>query len=153
MEEIQRIDEQLRRAFEGPAWHGPSLHELLADVTAEHAAAKPLTSAHSIWELVLHVAATKNLVRRRLAGERAELSPEDDWPAVRGTSEAAWQESLASLKRAQTELRQTMAHVVDSGLEGMVPGKDHPVYVMLHGLIQHDLYHAGQIALLKNAWK
>jgi uncharacterized damage-inducible protein DinB len=153
MEEIKRIDEQLRRAFEGPAWHGPSLHELLADVTAEQAAARPLTGTHSIWELVLHVAAAKDLVRRRLAGERAELSSEEDWPAVTTTSEAAWQESLASLRRAQTELQQTMAHVVDADLEGTVPGKDHSVYIMLHGLIQHDLYHAGQIALLKNAWK
>jgi uncharacterized damage-inducible protein DinB len=151
MEEIKRIDEQSRRAFEGPAWHGPSLHELLADVTAERAAARPLTGAHSIWELVLHVVATKDLVRRRLAGEHAELSPEEDWPAITDTSEAAWQGSLASLKRAQTELRNTMAHIVDAGLEGTVPGHDHSVYVMLHGLIQHDLYHAGQIALLKKA--
>jgi uncharacterized damage-inducible protein DinB len=153
MEEIKRIDEQLRRAFEGPAWHGPSLHELLADITAEQAAARPLTGAHSIWELVLHVTAAKDLVRRRLAGEHAELSSEEDWPAVTATGEAAWQESLASLRRAQTELQHTMAHVVDSGLEGTVPRKDHSVYIMLHGLIQHDLYHAGQIALLKNAWK
>jgi uncharacterized damage-inducible protein DinB len=153
MEEIKRIDDQLRRAFEGSAWHGPSLHELLADVTAERAAARPLIGAHSIWELVLHVTAAKDLVRRRLAGERAELSPEEDWPAVTAPSEAAWQELLVSLKRAQTELRNTMARVVDSGLEGMVPGKDHSVYIMLHGIIQHDLYHAGQIALLKNAWK
>jgi hypothetical protein len=104
MEESKTTDEQLRRAFEVPAWHGPSLHELMADVTAEQAAAKPFIDAHSIWELVLRVAA-KTLVRRRLAGERAELSSAEGWPAVIAPSEAAWQQALASLRGAQTELQ------------------------------------------------
>jgi uncharacterized damage-inducible protein DinB len=152
MDEIKRIDDQLRRAFEGRAWHGPSLRELLADVTAEQATARPVPGAHSTWEITLHIAAWHEGVRRRVEGERVELSPEEDWPPVASTSEAAWQDALAALERTHTELRRMVSRLADARLQEMVAGKDHSVYVMLHGLIQHDLYHAGQIALLKKAW-
>lgn len=151
MDEIKRIDEQLRRAFEGQAWHGPSLRELLADVTAEQATARPVPGAHSIWEIVRHIAAWHEGVRRRLEGERVELSPEEDWPPVASTPEAAWQDALAVLERTHTELRRTIFRLTDARLQEMVIGKDESMEVMLHGLIQHDLYHAGQIALLKKA--
>jgi uncharacterized damage-inducible protein DinB len=151
MDEIKRIDDQLQRAFEGRAWHGPSLRELLADVTAEQAAARPLPGAHSIWEIVLHIAAWHEGVRRRVEGERVELTPEEDWPPVASTNEAAWRNALVALEHTHMELRRAVSHLVDSGLQEMVAGKDHSAYVMLHGLIQHDLYHAGQIALLKKA--
>ena len=152
MDEIKRIDEQLRRAFEGQAWHGPSLRELLAHVTAEQATAKPVPGAHSMWEIVRHIAAWHEGVRRRLEGERVELSAEEDWPPVASTPEAAWQEALAVLERTHTELRRTMSRLTDARLQELVIGTDDSVEVMLHGLIQHDLYHAGQIALLKKAW-
>jgi uncharacterized damage-inducible protein DinB len=152
MDEIKRIDDQLRRAFEGHAWHGPSLRELLADVTAEQATARSVSGAHSIWEIALHIAAWHEGVRRRVEGGRVELSPEEDWPPVASTSEAAWQDALAVLERTHTDLRRTVSRLADARLQEMVAGKDHSVYVMLHGLIQHDLYHAGQIALLKKAW-
>ena len=152
MDELKRIDDQLRRGFEGHAWHGPSLRELLADVTAEQATARPVPGAHSIWEITLHIAAWHEGVRRRVEGERVELSPEEDWPPVASTSEVAWQDALAVLERTHTELRRTVSRLADARLQEMVVGKDHSVYVMLHGLIQHDLYHAGQIALLKKAW-
>ena len=57
MTEAIRLADQIRRAFEGSAWHGDSLLELLADVTAKTAAARPIKDAHSIWELLLHIAA------------------------------------------------------------------------------------------------
>ena len=66
MREIERIDEQLQRAFEGEAWPGPALLEVLKGVTAEQAAAKPLATAHSVWEIVLHLTATYHLVIQRL---------------------------------------------------------------------------------------
>ena len=69
------IAEQLRRAFEGDAWHGPALLELLQDMDATTVAAKPLPNIHSIWELVLHVAAWDAAACRRLNGET--FSPKD----------------------------------------------------------------------------
>jgi uncharacterized damage-inducible protein DinB len=148
---MERIADQLKRAYEGEAWHGPSLRELLSGVTAKTAARKPLAHAHSIWEIVLHVAAWENAVRRRLEGEALELSQEEDWPPVNDISETAWKNALAVLENGHKQLRETILRLTEGRLSEMTPGKNHSVYFMLHGIIQHDLYHAGQIALLKKA--
>ena len=149
MTEIQRIADQLRRAYEGEAWHGPSLRELLSSVTAEQAARRPLPQAHTIWELILHIAAWESIVRRRLGGEAVEATPEQDWPPVRDTSDAAWKKTLEELARSHLALRESVAALSDDQLRQKVAGQNYSIYGMLHGLIQHDLYHAGQIALLK----
>lgn len=87
MTEVERIVDQLNRAFEGEAWHGPAVVEILEGITAPQAAARPLHGAHSIWEITLHIAAWERAVLRRLHGERAELLTEEDWPAVPMTDE------------------------------------------------------------------
>jgi hypothetical protein len=68
IEENVRIADQLKRAFEGDAWHGPAVLEVLQGVTARAAASKPIPGAHSIWELVLHIAAWDGVIRRRMEG-------------------------------------------------------------------------------------
>ena len=151
MSEVERIVDQLRRAYEGEAWHGPPLKQILAGVTAEQAARRPVTNAHTIWELVLHISVWESIVRRRLAGEAFEPSPEQDWPPVGDTSEAAWKKALAELERGHLQLRQSISALTDDQLKNKAPGKDYSLYGMLHGVIQHDLYHAGQVALLKKA--
>ena len=153
MTEILRIEDQLRRAFEGEAWHGPSVQEVLADVTAAQASAHPLANAHSIWEIVLHLAAWDGVVRRRIEGESVDNPDEGDWPPVTDTSEAAWSDALLRLKNNHTELRRTISRLDDSRLDESLPGinRKWPTYVTIHGSIQHYLYHAGQIALLKKA--
>ena len=151
MSEIDRIADQLRRAYEGEAWHGPSLREILAGITVEQAARRPLPQAHTIWELVLHIAAWESIVRRRLGGEAVEATPEQDWPPVRDTGDAAWKTALDDLDRGHHQLRQAIAALSDDRLRQKVVGQKYSTYGMLHGLIQHDLYHAGQIALLKKA--
>jgi uncharacterized damage-inducible protein DinB len=152
MSEIQRIKSQLRRAFEGEAWHGPSVLELLKDVTAEQAAAHPITGAHSIWELALHIATWERFVRRRIV-ETTALEPTDDenFPTVQDTSEQAWRTAVEEITSNHQALLETVAALDDAKLSEIVPGKPYSVYFMLHGVIQHDLYHAGQIALLKKA--
>jgi uncharacterized damage-inducible protein DinB len=152
MSEIKRIKSQLRRAFEGEAWHGPAVMELLKDVTAEQAAAHPVAGAHSIWELALHIATWERFVRRRIV-EVTALDPtdEENFPTVQDTSDAAWRAAIEGVKRNHAELLETVAGLDDAKLSEIVPGKPYSVYFMLHGVIQHDLYHAGQIALLKKA--
>jgi uncharacterized damage-inducible protein DinB len=83
MTEIERILDQLRRAYEGEAWHGPSVREAIAGVTAAQAHARPLANGHSIWELVHHIAVWEDVGRRRLGGDRAaiEISGPEDWPS------------------------------------------------------------------------
>jgi uncharacterized damage-inducible protein DinB len=150
--EVERTADQLRRAFEGNAWHGPALSEVLSDVTSAQAAKKPLRTAHSIWEIVLHIAVWEPVVRRRLAGEViVELPPEQDWPPVKDTSENAWRSTLAALKQGNQQLREAILELSDERLSEPVPAKGYSMYVMLHGAVQHELYHAGQIAILKKA--
>ena len=149
LEEIKRIADQLQRAFEGDAWHGSSVVELLADVTAERALAKPLKAAHSIWEVVLHITAWEKAVRQRMRGQPVELSPEQDWPAVRDVSPEGWNQTLAAIEKANEELLEGILHFPESKLGEPVAGKEYTFYFMFHGIIQHTLYHAGQIAILK----
>ncbi len=210
MKETEQIADQLRRAMQGEAWSGPSLREALAGVTAEQAAARPIVGAHSIWELVLHIAAWEAIALRRLRGETVKDIPaEVDWPPVGDTSEAArqrapsdetvkdvraevdwppvsetretawqstlgretvkdarsevswppvgetkeatWQRALAALEDGNRKLRDAIAQMPDERLRERVPGKEHSFYGELHGVVQHDLYHAGQIILLKKA--
>jgi uncharacterized damage-inducible protein DinB len=150
--EIERISDQLKRAFEGEAWHGPSVRELLETTTCGQAAKRPIPGAHSIWEIVVHISVWESIVRRRLLGETiTDLAPEQDWPAVTNVTEPAWRKTLEELEKSHLQTQQTIAQLTDERLAESVPGKGYSVYVMLHGVIQHDLYHAGQIALLKKA--
>ena len=149
--EVERILGELQRAFEGDAWHGPAVLELLRDVTAEQAAGRPVAGAHSIWELVLHIAAWESAGCRRLEGDRAELPDEETFPPVNDTSEAAWQQAIERLKDGHRKLRDAIARLDDARLDEPILDGMRSVYITLHGVIQHDLYHAGQIAILKKA--
>ena len=151
MTEIERILDQLKRAYEGCAWHGPSVREVLSDVTAEQAAARPLAGAHSIWELAHHIAVWEKAGLRRLEGDRAQIniSSPEDWPPANDTSEEAWEQAKASLDRGHRALYEAIARVPESRLDEPILEGMSTVYVTLHGIIQHDLYHAGQIAILK----
>ena len=152
MTEATRIADQLRRAFGGEAWHGDSVFEILDGVTAAQAAAHPIKNAHSIWELVLHIGAWDGAVLRRLGGVAVELSDAENFPQVTDASETAWRTALARVRRVHEELVAAVATLPESRLYEMVPGKEgahYTFYYMLHGVAQHELYHAGQIALLK----
>ncbi len=152
MTEVERIVDQLRRAHEGEAWHGPALRELLAGVKAAQAAARPVAAAHSIWEIVRHIGVWESEGRRRISGEViAEVPPEQDWPAVTDTIETAWLKTLQDLEDGHQQLQQTIALLSDRQLAEPVPVQGYTVYFFLHGLVQHALYHAGQIAVLKKA--
>jgi uncharacterized damage-inducible protein DinB len=146
-----RIGDQLRRAFYGSAWHGPALLELLEDVDAATAAARPLPGVHSIWELVLHVAVWDDAALRRLDGKKWQPTGLANFPRVRQATDAAWRRAVAATKRTHDRLVKTVTALSDSRLGDRVPGKRYDFYHMLHGIAQHELYHAGQIAILKKA--
>jgi uncharacterized damage-inducible protein DinB len=154
MSETARLADQVRRAFEGDAWHGDSVLEILKGVNAKMAEAHPIQNAHSIWELVLHVAAWDAAVLTRTGGTAIELSDEQNFPPVKDTSEAAWHTAIEHAKHTHDELVKAVVAFPDSRLQEQVPGKTESYYnffYMFSGIVQHELYHAGQIALLKKA--
>jgi uncharacterized damage-inducible protein DinB len=151
MSETARIADQLNRAFAGDAWHGPALLEILASVDVATAAARPITQAHSIWELTLHVAAWDTAVLHRIGGKAASPTDEENFPKIKDASESAWRGAVATFQRRHQELLQAISDMPDSRLTERVPGEDYDFYFMLHGAVQHALYHAGQIVLLKRA--
>jgi uncharacterized damage-inducible protein DinB len=153
--ECLRIADQLRRAFDGDAWHGDSLFELLNGIPAAQAAAYPVSSAHSIWELVLHIELYAEIARGALEGQPMPklYVTGEDWRVVTDQSPEAWRLTLDSLFRTKDRLATAIGGLSDARLTEIAPGRDYDFYHLLHGIVQHSLYHGGQIALLKKAEK
>jgi uncharacterized damage-inducible protein DinB len=149
---IERLIDQLRRSAEGDAWHGPSVREVLEGVTVDDASSHPISGAHSIRELVLHMAAGIQLVLRRVDGDGRQLSPEEDWPTPSEPTEEAWQRDVESLFALNQRLREAVATFPATHLDDpLVPDPPYSAFTQFIGLTQHDLYHAGQIVLLRRA--
>jgi uncharacterized damage-inducible protein DinB len=153
MSEVSRILDQLHRAYEGPAWHGPALREILVGVTYQTAAQRPIPDAHTIWELVLHITVWISVPTRRIEGAGIPtLSPDQDWPSAPEPTDSSWRQALDQLAQAQRDLEEAVRTLTDDRLREKVLGDvPYSIYTMLHGVVQHNLYHAGQIALLKKA--
>jgi uncharacterized damage-inducible protein DinB len=149
--EMVYIANLIKRAVTGPAWHGPALDHVLEGIGAEQAVAHPIPNAHSIWELTLHVAAWAEIARARLKGERIADPPADeDWPAVAANPDAAaWDEAQVRMRDAYRALAYDARHLEDESMHDTMSGLEYSRWVLLHGVVEHGLYHAGQIALLK----
>jgi uncharacterized damage-inducible protein DinB len=148
MNESERIADQLHRAFNGKAWHGPSVKEALENVSAGTALARPLTGAHSIWELVHHLSAWIAEADATVRGKPYEsMKGEKDWPPVTEISSEAWEQCLRRMDTAETSLEDAVRALPPEKLgEG-----ERSLYYLVHGIAQHNLYHAGQMMLLKKA--
>ena len=151
-----RLIAELRRAHAGDPWHGPSRAALLSDVTPDVATWDPGAGAHSVWETVLHMRSwTREVARRALGGAPAEPA-DGDWPAVGATDAVAWREALESLDAAHEALIDVIRTMPTARFSERVgvsrdaalgTGISHRA--MLYSLAQHDIYHSGQISLLK----
>lgn len=153
-DECLRIADQLHRAFNGEAWHGPSLQELLRQVKAQEAATHPGGNAHSIWEIVLHIRTWANAALQANRGIPVpasvnDLPLEQDWPPVKEQTAAAWDGAIQQIFAIAQELETVIKTFDEARLRNTVPGRDYNFYFLFHGVVQHSLYHAGQIALLK----
>jgi len=151
MSEIKRICDQMKWGFEGEAWHGPSLMEILSGVDAQAAAAKPIPNAHSIWEIVLHLVATQKQLISRTEGNPMKLTPEEDWPLVNDASEAAWKATMDTLRKQEEKFRAAVSAFPENQLDEPLDPGGSSAYNNFHGHVQHNLYHAGQIIMLKKA--
>ena len=147
--ECLRIADQLRRAIAGDAWHGPPLRDLLAGVTQEQARLRPMPSAHSIHELVVHIEIYLRVAADAIGGTPLPgmFETGEDWKEGGSDWAAVNQKLFASSER----LAQAIESFSDERLTETAPGRDYSFYYLFHGVIQHSLYHGGQIALLKKA--
>ena len=132
--------------YNGSAWHGDPLREMLEGVTEEVANSRPIPTKKTIHELTLHIAAWMDIVARRLAGEVFEPTTEDDFPRA---DAASWEDTMKRLQRSHERLLDQVARCGDDDLDRGVPGKAYSFEFMLNGLAHHTTYHEGQIALLK----
>jgi uncharacterized damage-inducible protein DinB len=141
---------------------------VLEGVTHEAAAKRPIPGAHSIWEIVLHVTTWAQIARERLKGASiADPTPERDWPPVPqrlsgsdpqfGSDSVSapdlddWRVAIEQLAFAHRMLAAEVRELEDEALDAEVPGLEYSVWILLHGIVEHGTYHAGQIALLKRA--
>lgn len=146
MTEVQRILDLVQRAYTGDAWHGLSLGELVEHIDPEIAMAQLVPGVHTMLELVRHITVWQDAVLLRLSGEVYDVPEELNWqPDIH---ESAWGEALFHLEESRRDLEEKIVSLGDDDLWSLVPGKPYTNYVMLHGLVQHTLYHTGQIAML-----
>lgn len=152
-----RLLDALSRAHDGVPWHGPSRADVLADVTATEAAWRPAPDAHSLWEIVLHMRSWTREVLRRAQGETPAEPVDGDWPALpKPADDVAWQETLRSLEASHRALANFVATMDDAARAARVkdrpwdpPGQAITQRAMIRSLAEHDVYHTGQLALLK----
>jgi len=142
----------LDEAYDKAAWYGPNLRGAIRGVTAAGAAWRPGPGRHNIWEIVLHVAYWKYVVWRRLRGgkRRAFAYKGRNWfarPAAR--SESAWRRDVALLAQLHRKLRETVAGLPETALDKRATGSKASNSVLIRAIACHDVYHAGQIQLLK----
>lgn len=152
-ERVQQLLDILDRAYDRRSWHGTNLRGAIRGLTADQAAARPAPGRHNIWELVVHAAYWKYAVRRRLTGERRgsfRLEGSNWFERPAGpAAPASWTEDVALLASSHRLLREAVARLNDDDLARTEPGSKVTNFELIAGIAAHDLYHAGQIQLLK----
>ena len=148
MTENKRIIEQMKHVAHGEAWYGPSLSELLADVDAASARAHPIPGVHSIWEIVLHLITTQELILDRIRDISRPFTPGDEWPPIGDPSSEAWSATVQTLLDGDEIVREAVSTFPEDQLDEPLAQGSSSAYNNFHGYIQHAIYHAGQISLL-----
>ena len=155
MSEVNRLIDELERAVCGDPWHGDAVMTILERIEYTEANAHPSADAHSIREILRHMTSWSNEVRRRLNGAPAADPAGGDWPKASGNGNPAWAREIDAFVAAHNALIQDLRKLSDAQLfaptrdpRNRETGDGVTRYVLLHGLVQHHAYHAGQIALL-----
>jgi hypothetical protein len=146
--EISRIITMLHKTYDGAAWHGASVMEVLNKLTVKQAFHESV-HIHRICELVQHMITWRIFACKRLEGEHHyEVTQKEDWKNFADADASTWESVKDELAQSQQRLTIALEHINDDLLAELVEGKAYDYYTMLHGVIQHDLYHLGEIALL-----
>lgn len=145
------LSDDLRRALRGEAWHGSSVQELIAPLSAEEAMQRPIPAAHNIWELVVHLTSWSNIVLRRINGGQVEPYEGEDWPEVHDFSDEHWNQAREALAESYERLSEVVLGMTDEELSANAPKSTRSIAGMVSGVAQHTSYHGGQIAILRKA--
>jgi hypothetical protein len=149
LNEVKFLIDQIKTTFNGDSWHGPSLMRTLKGVDMEEARQRPLGERHTIWELVDHMTFWLSEVNKTLRGEAIVSSTSvKDWPPM-GKTEEEWEKSVKGLEYEVNTLIEQLDQWSNEMLERTVPGANYNFRQMLHGVLHHNLYHSGQIAILR----
>ena len=143
-------------AYERRSWHGTTLKGSIRGLDPEAALWRPAPGRHNIWEYILHTAYWKYIVRRRLTGDKSLSFPRSpsDWPEPPSTASGkALKEDRALLQREHDLLREAIASFPASRLDRRAPDSKWTYAEHAHGIAAHDLYHTGQIQLVKRLMK
>lgn len=151
--EIKLLLQVLDDAFQGRGWQGTTLTGALRGLTPRQALWRPRPGRHNVWELTLHTAYWKYVVRRRIAGDDARAgfprSP-SNWPAIpHPANAAAWRRDVWLTKQMHAELKAAVAALPPRRLGARSPAGRWTYAQVIHGVAAHDLYHTGQIQLIK----
>lgn len=152
---INHFARQLETTYHGPAWFGDSLRQKLDTVRAEEAFAVPLPGLHSVAQITAHLLTWRRVLAARLRGEDGypvELNSAEDWQDNALLRERGWPTLFTELAANQSELLVRLATLNDSWL-ALPHNKDYSCGFLLEGVIQHDIYHIGQIGLVLAALK
>ncbi len=152
MSEVDQLLAILDAAYNRRSWHGTNLRGSIRGVTARQAVWRPAPGRHSIWELTVHAAYWKYAALRRLTGAARGSFPlkGSNWfPRTGPPADAAWRADVALLDRMHRLLRKAVAELRPADLRRTPRGSTVSTFALLSGIAAHDLYHAGQIQLLK----
>lgn len=146
----------LDEGYEKRAWHGPNLKGSLRGVGVQEAVWRPGPDRHSIWDIVRHAAYWKYANRRRLTGEKRGSFPIEgsNWFAPADSpTEKAWRADLALLDEQHRRLRDAIRGLPPKRLHEKSRGSRYEAATLVYGIAHHDVYHTGQIQLLKRLFR
>jgi uncharacterized damage-inducible protein DinB len=147
MKETERIIQLSQNLFNGNPWLDITLLGTLQNITAEQAVKKPF-SLNSIWETTNHLIHWRRNVLQRVQGQTT-ISPEHNYFfPITDTTDDAWHDTLKELEASQLEWTDFLKSMQDEDLRNIYPINGHSHYEHIHGIIQHDAYHLGQIVLI-----
>jgi len=149
MSDVERILKHYDGVMTGnAAWHGDPVWQILDGISAQQAAARPLPSAHTIWEIVMHMIFWEDVAAKRLTGKSAGLVDELNFPAMPAVTEENWRKTLDGFRASNQSFRQALARLDPAKMNDLTAAGKRTYYGEAHGIIEHHVYHAGQIVLL-----
>ena len=142
----------MKSVWQGQAWHGASITEILKGIAAQQAGMRPSPNVHTIAELVHHMTAWRDFTINMLNGNfeyKVVVNGEIDWPVIESCSEDDWKGLKERLQRSQETLESLIGSATDDQLDQPAGNRPFPVRVVVEGVTDHDMYHGGQIMLIK----